>query len=52
MPPESRGALFGIILLRVLSNRSDVMSKLLRVRVGRFAELVLLGRGNPMLLVD
>jgi NTE family protein len=37
-------------LLRVLSNRSDVMGKLLRARMGRFADLVLLGRGNPVLL--
>ena len=37
-------------LLRVLSNRSDVMSKLLRARVGRFADLLLFGRGNPVLL--
>jgi NTE family protein len=36
-------------LLRVLSNRSDVMSKLLRARVGRFADLALRGRGNPVL---
>ncbi len=28
-------------ILRVLRNRSDVMSKLLRARVGRFADLVL-----------
>ena len=34
----------------VLRNRSDVMSKLLRARVGRFADLVLRGRGNPILL--
>src|ERR1700681_4060381 len=37
-------------VLRVLRNRSDVMSKLLRARVGRFADLVLRGRGNPVLL--
>ena len=37
-------------ILRVLRNRSDVMSKLLRARVGRFADLVLRGRGNPVLL--
>jgi NTE family protein len=37
-------------ILRVLRNRSDVMSKLLRARVGRFADLVLQGRGNPVLL--
>jgi NTE family protein len=37
-------------VLRVLRNRSDVMGKLLRARVGRFADLVLRGRGNPMLL--
>lgn len=37
-------------ILRVLRNRSDVMSKLLRRGVGRFAALVLRGRGNPVLL--
>jgi len=37
-------------VLRVLRNRSDVMGKLLRARVGRFADLVLRGRGNPVLL--
>jgi NTE family protein len=37
-------------ILRVLRNRSDVMGKLLRARVGRFADLVLRGRGNPVLL--
>jgi NTE family protein len=37
-------------ILRVLRNRSDVMSKLLRARVGRFADLVLRARGNPVLL--
>ena len=37
-------------ILRVLRNRSDVMSKLLRARVGRFTDLVLRGRGNPVLL--
>ncbi len=37
-------------VLRVLRNRSNVMGKLLRARVGRFAELVLRGRGNPVLL--
>ena len=36
---------------QVLRNRSDVMSKLLRARVGRFADLVLRGRGNPILLI-
>jgi predicted acylesterase/phospholipase RssA len=35
-------------LLRVISNRPDVMSKLLQARVGRFADLVLRGRGNPV----
>ncbi len=34
----------------VLRNRSEVMGKLLRARVGRFADLVLRGRGNPVLL--
>jgi NTE family protein len=37
-------------ILRVLRNRSDVMGKLLRARVGRFADLVLRARGNPVLL--
>ena len=37
-------------ILRVLRNRSDVIGKLLRARVGRFADLVLRGRGNPVLL--
>jgi NTE family protein len=37
-------------LMRVLRNRSDVMGKLLRARVGRFSDLVLRGRGNPVLL--
>jgi NTE family protein len=37
-------------ILHVLRNRSDVMSKLLRARVGRFADLVLRGYGNPVLL--
>jgi NTE family protein len=37
-------------VLRVLRNRSDVVSKLLRARVGRFADLLLRGRGNPVLL--
>ena len=42
--------LFGIIYYEFLSNRSDVMSKLLRARVGRFTDLVLRGRANPVLL--
>ena len=37
-------------VMRVLRNRSDVMGKLLRARVGRFSDLVLRGRGNPVLL--
>jgi NTE family protein len=37
-------------ILRGLRNRSAVMSKLLQARVGRFADLVLRGRGNPVLL--
>jgi NTE family protein len=37
-------------VLRVLRNRSDVMGKLLRARVGRFSDIVLRGRGNPVLL--
>jgi NTE family protein len=39
-----------IHILKVLRNRSDVMAKLLRARVGRFTDLVLRGRGNPILL--
>ncbi len=35
---------------RILRNRGEVMSKLLRARVGRFSDLVLRGRGNPVLL--
>ena len=46
MLPEFRGARFGL----TYCDRSDVMSKLLRARVGRFADLVLRGRGNPVLL--
>ena len=34
-------------ILRVLRNRSDVMSKLLPARVGRFADPVRRGRDNP-----
>jgi NTE family protein len=34
----------------VLRNRAEVMGKLLRARVGRFADLVFRGRGNPVLL--
>ena len=34
----------------VLRNRAEVMGKLLRARVGRFTDLVLRGRGNPVLL--
>ncbi len=37
-------------VLRVLRNRSNVLGKLLRARVGRFADLILRGRGNPVLL--
>jgi NTE family protein len=37
-------------ILKVLRNRSNVMGKLLRARVGRFADLVLRGRGNPVML--
>jgi NTE family protein len=36
-------------ILRVLRNRSDVTGKLLRARVGCFADLVLRCRGNPVL---
>ena len=38
------------VRLSVNYRRSDVMSKLWRARVGRFADLVLRGRGNPVLL--
>jgi len=34
----------------ILKNRAEVMSKLLRARVGRFTDLVLRGGGNPVLL--
>jgi NTE family protein len=37
-------------VLGVLRNRGEVMGKLLRARVGRFSDLVLHGRGNPVLL--
>ena len=37
-------------VLRVLRNRSDVIGKLLWARVGRFADHVLRGHGNPVLL--
>jgi len=36
--------------LVVMRNRSEVMAKLLRARVGRFTDLVLRGFANPMLL--
>ncbi|MGO8800874.1 MAG: patatin-like phospholipase family protein [Roseiarcus sp.] len=36
--------------LGVMRNRSEVMAKLLRARVGRFTDLVLRGLANPMLL--
>jgi NTE family protein len=36
--------------LGALRNRGEVMGKLLRARVGRFSDLVLRGRGNPVLL--
>jgi len=36
--------------LVVMRNRSQVMSKLLKARVGRFADIVLRGFTNPMLL--
>jgi NTE family protein len=37
-------------VLTVMRNRSDVMARLLKARVGRFTDLVLRGLGNPMLL--
>jgi NTE family protein len=37
-------------ILRLLRNRSEVLAKLLQARVGRFADFVLRGRGNPVLL--
>jgi NTE family protein len=37
-------------VLGALRNRGEVMRKLLRARVGRFSDLVLHGRGNPVLL--
>jgi NTE family protein len=36
--------------LGALRNRGEVMGKFLRARVGRFSDLVLHGRGNPVLL--
>ena len=36
--------------LGALRNRGEVMGKFLRARVGRFSDLVLSGRGNPVLL--
>ena len=37
-------------VLKVLRTRSNVLGKLLRARVGRFADLLLRGRGKPVLL--
>lgn len=37
-------------ILKILRKRSNVLGKLLRARVGRFADLLLHGRGNPVLL--
>ena len=37
-------------ILRLLRRKSEVVARLLRARVGRFADLVLRGRGNPVLL--
>jgi NTE family protein len=37
-------------MLAVLRNRSEVMAKLLKARVGRFTDIVLRGIANPMLL--
>ncbi|THD42374.1 MAG: patatin-like phospholipase family protein [Bradyrhizobium sp.] len=36
--------------LSALRNRSELMRKLMRARVGRFSDLVFRGRGNPVLL--
>ena len=36
--------------LDAVRSRSEMMGKLLRARVGRFSDLVLRGRGNPVLL--
>ena len=36
--------------LVVMRKRSEIMSKLLKARVGRFTDLVLRGLGNPILL--
>ncbi len=36
--------------LGAVRSRSEMMGKLLRARVGRFSDLVLRGRGNPVLL--
>lgn len=45
-----RGRDIRAFALSVLHNRREVMGKLLRARVGRFSDLVLHGRGNPVLL--
>ncbi len=37
-------------VLDAMRNRSQVMGKLLKARVGRFADLVLRGAGNPIML--
>src|SRR5271169_855327 len=42
---EIRGYALGAV-----RSRSEMMGKLLRARVGRFSDLVLRGRGNPVLL--
>ena len=38
--------------LGAVRSRSEMMGKLLRARVGRFSDLVLRGRGNPVLLTQ
>ena len=45
-----RGRDIRAYVLGALRNRGEVMGKLLRARVGRFSDLVLHGRGNPVLL--
>jgi NTE family protein len=45
-----RGVDIRAFALGALRNRTELMRKLMRARVGRFSDLVLRGRGNPVLL--
>jgi len=45
-----RGEDIRAFALGALRNRTEMMRKLMRARVGRFSDLVLRGRGNPVLL--